>query len=309
MQRRICIWGLRLGAALLLGGCAAEGDGLCVNGLEEPACLDEPEDVGATGKTHPLQRVFTVSGTVDGAEGGTITASSRSPRARCAGSACEAAPGSSVTLHAAPADQYRFLRWSGCSDSNAGQITVRVTRRNLECVAHFAPDYVMVSAFVVGWYRALVRMTAPGISCPSYTCTVPYGTPVTLQAPSSPSYRFISWGNCSNSTDPTLILSPEGPPRSYTCLAVMEPITEEVSWGVAPGGGGAVHLAGSAPDIVCGESSCQVVLGAGIGLMAEPDAGHRFAGWSDCSESTEPHLRMDNVQEPRHCVAHFQASE
>jgi hypothetical protein len=312
MRRRIGVWGLRLGATLF-GGCATDGGELCANGQEESVpCGDGHDEVGENSATlgfHPAKLVFTVSGSVDGEEGGTVTASSRSHRARCEGNTCEARLGSWVTLQASPAEQYRFLGWSGCSDSSETQITLRFIHRDQECVAHFAPDYVTVSAFVIGWYRAQVHISAPDRTCSSYSCSVPYGTPVTLEAPSSPSYRFISWGECSSSTEPTLVVSTEGPHRSINCLAIMEPITEEVSWSVAPGGGGTARLSGSGPDIVCGESSCQVVLGAGIGLMAEPDAGYRFTGWSDCSDSTEPHIRMDNVYEPRHCVAHFAALE
>ncbi len=308
MSQRMNLWCLCLGT-IFASACAADEAQSCIEDRSGVCREDDGElatsDQALGSRHHHHKRIFEVSASVQPEGLGTVALTSRSHRVHCEGTRCEVGYGATVSLQATPADQYHFVRWSGCSDSTESQISLWFIREDTTCEAHFAPNFVTVSAFVVGMYRGTVFISAPGTSCSSQTCTVPYGTPVTLVPRMSESYRFIGWGSCSDSTDPVLVISTETEQRDIQCLAIMEPITVEVSWSIASEGGGSVR-GGGGPDIVCGESSCAVVLGGTLHLSATPDEGYRFAGWSGCSDSTDPYLSLPDVREPNHCEAHFE---
>jgi len=250
---------------------------------------------------------FSVRARIDPAGGGTATVQTRRLGTTCNAEECEVHPGGRATLSAVATTDYHFLRWSGCSDSTDSEITLRFVKADQECVAHFVPNTIIVQAFLVGQYRGTTKLTAGDRSCTGVGCTlaVPYGTLVTIEPLVGSSYRFISWSQCSTSTDPVLVIPAETSQRTLVCLAIAEPITAQVSWSVGAGGGGSIRLYHSGPDIVCNESSCQVVVGASIGLEAVPDAGFAFAGWTDCAVSSAAMLEVSDVRGPRHCEAHF----
>lgn len=306
MVKSMCLWCTAW--ALLLAACGSDANEACavVGDDSAEACTADPA-LEARSQDLSLHRVvrFSVSAAVQPVAAGTIVASSHSPGARCDAEGCHVWFGSSVTLEATPAPDFIFLGWSGCRKGGPGPLTLRFVHEDQACVAQFAPSFVIVSLGVSGMYRGQGQMTAPGQTCGPQTCAVPYGTPVTVRAPVSESYRFVRWGSCSDSGDPVLVLSTETTNRSIACVAIMEPITHEVSWNVADGGG-SIRLVGTGPDIRCGAASCAVVLGAGIRLEALPDEGYRFAEWSGCADATEAVIGVLDVREARHCEAHFE---
>jgi hypothetical protein len=292
-------------ATTIIGGCAAADDP-CSDAEGSGECAGEQELAAQNQELWGVPS-FSVRARVDPAGGGTATVQTRRLGSSCNADECEVPLGGRAVLSAVAATDYHFLRWSGCSDSSESEISLRFVRENLECVAHFVPNTVLVQAFVVGQYRGATRITAPGSSCSSQGCViaVPYGTVVTIEPISSPSYRFVSWSECSTSTEPVLVIAAETSQRTLVCKAIVEPITAQVSWSVAAAGGGSIRIGHTGPDIRCDESSCQVVVGASIGLEAVPDAGFAFAGWTGCSDSSAAILEVSDVQAPRHCEAHF----
>ncbi|HVZ34641.1 MAG TPA: hypothetical protein VG963_19565, partial [Polyangiaceae bacterium] len=289
--------------------CAADADDSCSD-LDQNgngACVQQEPEPGMSSAALNWRRphAFTVTASVDPSGAGTVVAKSRSWLARCEGSSCRAKFGASLSLQATAASDYQFTGWSGCSDSRSATLKLPFIHGDLACVAHFTPSVVVVSTGVLGMYRGQVTITSPAGCAGLQACGVPYGTTLTLVAPSNSSYRFVSWSSCSDSTDPTLTLVAK---TSTTCLAIMEPITSEVSWSVVPEAGGTVRLSAGGPDITCSESSCQVVLGASITIEAVSNSGYRFVGWSGCSDSSEPQLQVTAANEqPQHCEAHFEA--
>ena len=174
---------------------------------------------------------------------------------------------------------------------------------------------------------------AAGVNCgtKSASCEVTMPGPMTIgiQATADPGYAFQGWsGSCSGS-NPSQALALEGP---RSCGASFVPAASAVTMpstspgtsaassnGTLPMGapytltitrptGGTIQAAG----IYCGTrgTACAVTMPAALwlGLLATPDRGYTFTGWTgDCS-GTQP-SRTVTLAGARTCSATFTASQ
>jgi hypothetical protein len=176
---------------------------------------------------------------------------------------------------------------------------------------------------------------AAGINCgtKSKSCDVTMPGPMTIgvQAMPDAGYTFLSWtGHCSGS-DPSYALALEGarscgasfipagstviepPPSSdpstpTTTTDGTLPMGAPYTLRIVPPQGGTVQAAG----IYCGTKgkTCSVTMPAALwlGLLATPDRGYAFLGWTgDCS-STQPGYTLA-LEGPRTCSAVFTATK
>jgi hypothetical protein len=163
-------------------GGACSGSGGCT------VTMSAAESVTAT-----FVQAVTLSVSVTGS--GTVTSS---PAGINCGSSCSAgyAPGTQVTLTAAPASGWKFNGWSNaCS----GTGTCSVTMNSAQSVtATFVQLAFTLTVSVTG--SGTVTSNPSGISCPS-TCSASFssGAQVTLTATPAPGMSLIGWagGGCS----------------------------------------------------------------------------------------------------------------
>jgi hypothetical protein len=152
--------------------------------------------------TATFTQLMTLTVSVTGS--GTVTSS---PSGISCPSSCSAnfAPGTQVSLTAAPASGWKFNGWSGAC-SGAG--TCSVTMNSAQSVtATFVQLTYTLSVSLTG--SGSVTSNPVGISCPS-TCSASFnsGTPVTLTATPAPGMSFIGWsGACSGSGGCTVTMS------------------------------------------------------------------------------------------------------
>ena len=95
---------------LVLVGCAdPDSDDSCVDetscGAEQP-----PQELALL----PPAPAFFVNVNTVVSQGGTVSASSNSFRARCSGAGCTVLAGAQVVLSAVALPGFSFVRWSGC---------------------------------------------------------------------------------------------------------------------------------------------------------------------------------------------------
>jgi hypothetical protein len=264
--------------------------------VEDESCVsfDEAEQLAQ----RPGSGLRKLTGNATG--GGVVTVVSQNAQTICRGTTCYLRRTGEVELYAAPGPSSLFVGWSGCSTSTEQRIAISNLRADAVCTAQFAPRFIVINTGVTGWYRARVSID----QCPgAQACAVEYGGDITLRAPTSDSYRFLSW-SCAMSTDPTLALTDV---RSVLppCIAQFAAVTRDVSWEVASDTPFGSVQNTSGPDFVCDATHCAVVLHQQIHLQAVPDDGATFVGWSGCSTSSEPSLMLQDVTEDHHCVARF----
>jgi hypothetical protein len=296
---------------MALASCAEPEDGTCDEQADEAACLDVAELAlqDKPNKTHTVtlrsrpsgQGTFAIS-LMGGADCDGFTD----------GSTCTVPRGGSLVISAFSSEGYVFDRWSGCSNSRLQKITLSSLHANTACVARFkqAPT-VLVSATVQGLFRETAALTLPdGTYCGPYSCYVPVGGSLTVEAPASSSAQpFLGWSGCSDSKERVLVLTniPAGLP---TCVASYGLEGLSLSWSVVsnPAGGSVRVFDAGNINNVCTESACEVIPGSTVYLGASPDEGYRFVTWSGCSGDrplTESLLGV-MVNADTHCEARFE---
>jgi Divergent InlB B-repeat domain len=123
--------------------------------------------------------------------GGSGTITSDVPGIAC-GAPCTTQwdPASLVTLHAAPATGFRFVRWTGACTGNGNCAVVMAQAQTATAV--FGPSRVALRVTKAG--RGAVRCT------PACTTTFPAGKVLTLRAVAANGWRFVAWsGGCRGS--------------------------------------------------------------------------------------------------------------
>ncbi len=210
-----------------------------------------------------------------------------------------------LALNATPSPGQDFLRWSGCSDSTEARITLRHIRRDSECVAHFVPHFIVVTASVVGWYDQHVQLNSSLGCSATDSCVTERGGSVTLVAPSDPNFEFFGWSGCTSSSALTITL--ENLQQSTHCAARYQVIGHQVTWS-ASAGGSARLVASGGPDNQCEGSRCTVIDHGSITLEASPDARYTVAGWS-CGDVTTPTLRLEDITADTQCEARFVSAQ
>ena len=93
----------------------------------------------------------------------------------------------------------------------------------MQCVAHFAPAFIVLQASSTGWSDAPIHVVSSTGCDATNGCVVRYGGSFTLTAPTNPAYRFIGWTGCATSTNPILVLPNVSGPLP-ACVAQYQPV-------------------------------------------------------------------------------------
>jgi hypothetical protein len=197
------------------------------------------------------------------------------------------AKGSTVTLHAIPDPQHRFLQWASSSEVCANSPSFRcsfLAGSDVKAVARFAsgPDLRLV---VMPSGSGMIQGRARGdtVEC-AEECTLPAASDLSLDITAVPAfgYDFLRWdAPLSCGANPTCIVDAFEEPmvRAQFSGRFGELLFERV-------GGGNIYAEGG---LRCTETFCGP-LGLSYGIViqpiAAPEPGWRFAGWEGaCSES------------------------
>jgi hypothetical protein len=246
-------------------GSGCSGTGACVPTLAGTTTVTA---------TFTLNR-YTLSVTRTGNGTGRVT--SLPPGVDC-GSDCSEAygHGTTVTLTAGPALGSVFAGWSGsgCSGSDACTVTLTAAA-SVTATFNLAPQTLIVAT--AGNGSGTVTSSPAGVSCGS-DCSedYSYGARVTLTAMPAVGSSFVSWsgGGCSGAG--TCVVTLTAPTTvTATFNQAQFPLT------VNRTGNGSGTVTSNPSGVVCGSDCTEVfTYGASVALVATPDAGSTFAGWS-----------------------------
>ncbi len=253
-------------------------------------------------------RRFTVTSTVAPVSSGSVTASSASDGASCTGGSCSVTFGSAVRLVASASPGFAFSNWTGCGGSSAPDITLDAVRGNQSCVANFTRT--ALTATVQAGLGGVVEVVAyaDGADCAGQSCSFPFGGgAVTVRATPANGFVFNAWSDCSNSTDPTLVLT--GLTQNVNCVANFGAQRASVTGMVAPSspaGSGSITASSRNPSASCSGAACTLDVGGTVQLVAAPASGFRFVGWTGCTTSGAATLDLPDVSGSVTCVATFE---
>lgn len=214
-----------------------------------------------------------------GSNGGAASASYKG--APCAGSTCQVPHGESATLTASPDEGYDFAGWTGpCSGAVA---TVSNVRAAVSCTAQFTIKRVAVTA-----RSSQTSIAAPRGDCGQSSCTVDWGSSVTLTATATlpEEYRFDGWdcrGGVSNASADVITITNVRADQTCTAkYARRYRVTVKV---------GPEATDGTASCV----GSCFANPGASVTLVANPADFKVFWNW-DCGPTD------NSSKEPMHAV-------
>ena len=166
------------------------------------------------------------------------------------------ADGSSVTITATPAANYRFVKWSNGLTSATATITVA---SDTTLVAEFAPDVETWTVALSANNSAYGRVSGGG--------TVADGSTVTITATPAANYRFVKWSNGLTSATATITVT------SDTTLVAEFEYVEPIMW--------TVTVSSSNREYGRASGSCTVADGSTITITATPAEGYEFVRWSN----------------------------
>jgi hypothetical protein len=254
---------------------------------EVPSKFDQTVAYGVAGNTitfgpwvtsasTPTLSVVVVPGT-----GGTVTSSP-------AGINCDPtcshayATGTSVTLTATPAAGWVFSQWSGACSGTATtcSLTINATTNVFATFTQVPVTTVGLNVVVTG--PGTVSSAPAGISCnPTCSAAFALNTPVTLTATPAPGAIFASWSGACAGSGTTCVVTMSVARNVGATFITPSQVTLTVSGGV----GGTVTTVPA--GINCG-TTCVAgfALGTNVSVVATPNPGFRFAGWSGACSGT-----------------------
>lgn len=214
-----------------------------------------------------------------GSTGGTATASKGG--VGCAGNSCTVDAGTAVTLTATAdtANGYHFTAWTGAGCTPAATNPLVLTNVNATCTAGFALNTFTIAATAGTNGNVTATRADTGTQCAGASCTVNFGTNVSLAAVPSANYHFVSWAGagCAPTGTTPLVLKN----LNASCAASFAINTFAASVSATPTAGGAVGIS-------CPGNNCNAVAyNQPVNVTATPVAGWSFAGWSsNCNGGT-----------------------
>jgi hypothetical protein len=194
-----------------------------------------------------------------------------------------------VPLIAAPGDHYHFVGWTGDIETvgNATAVETTITVDN---------SYSITANFELnpGWYSLTVSSTEGGsVTEPGEAVFVrAANTTVQLVAVPDEGYEFLRWtGNVSTIADVYAAATNITMNASYMITAQFE------SWYPEPKALLSIASTRGGSVVEPGEGSYLYPLGADVSLVAQPEEGHLFTGWSGDVET------IADVKDPSTTVA------
>jgi hypothetical protein len=227
--------------------------------------------------------------------GGTATATAGGNA--CAGNSCTVDTNAVVTLTANPdtANGYHFSGWTGASCTSASPLML--SNVNTTCTANFALDTFTIAATAGTNGGVTATRSDTGALCVGSSCTVNFGTTVTLAAAPAVHYHFLSWAGagCLPTTSASLPLKN----LNATCNAAFAVDTFSASVAATP-------TAAATVGITCPGNNCAAVgYGQPVNVTAVANAGWSFSGWSaNCNGGTASPNAVTVVGNTA-CVASF----
>jgi hypothetical protein len=216
---------------------------------------------------------------------------------RCDAGGCQYVEGDSVTLVAQPKSGFQFKNWSGCSNSTNAILRLEHLTGSPICTANYAPAGPLLTVNFStngGGY-----VTGGGVStgsCGPSSCSLGFGSSVTLTASAFSGFRFRAWSGCSTQAGNPVLWFPFVL-ANQNCVANFEVIPPS-SFTVNASAG----VGGQVTPIVAVVSP-----GGSVTLNATPNAGYRFGSWSGspvCT-GTNPQLVIAPVNANASCSASF----
>ena len=158
---------------------------------------------------------------------------------------------------------YTFEGWSDEVDDNPRAITV-------------TEDIALFATYEAAEYTVSVSAGSNGSVAVNgvvgdYTATLAYGTVLTIEAEADTDYEFGQWSD--GNTDNPRTVTVTGP---VALAAAFQEAVQYFSVSIAAGANGSVSVNGTP-----GDYSQSVAEGTVLTLVATPDEGYSFTGWSD----------------------------
>src|SRR4051812_33099432 len=205
------------GCVGISGNTATCGSANAISGLDAVVVSSDGANVyGATsaglvafGRTQPAR--YTVTASSSPSADGTVIAESSASGSSCTGNTCSVYAGSNVTLTELPVTGWYFTGWTGACSGTSPVCTLNGVSSDQTATAHFAIFRVTVSATALPPSVGAVDATSssPNASCSGGTCTVDYGSTVTLTAKATAArWGFYSWsGACAGQPNSCVLTS------------------------------------------------------------------------------------------------------
>jgi len=193
----------------------------------------------------------------------------------------EFAEGSQISLAATPETGYAFKGWGGACAGTAECSLVMDGTKNVS--ATFEKSF---SLDVSKSGDGIVTSSPAGINCGS-TCSASFssGALVTLTPSAGSGYSFINWtGACSGSGTCTVTMDGA---KSVSAVFTATPPPPPVNFTLNVSKTGPGTITSVPARISCGSTcSAEISDGSNVSLIAQPDYGFAFAGWSGACSGT-----------------------
>jgi Divergent InlB B-repeat domain len=214
--------------------------------------------------TYPVQALASAGGSAS---------ASRGPQP-CPGGICQVPYDEGATLTAVPADGYDFVAWTGAGCAGGAVYPVSGIRAPLTCTATFAIRKVSLTGNAGGVPLAPTPSATAAGSCAGSSCTVDWGSTVTLTAVVAPGeFRFEGWGACAGGT----VSGASGEVMTVTNLRESQTCTANYARRIK------VTTSESDPTLATTNcrNGCWVDGGMGLEISVEPKPGYQLYSW-DC---------------------------
>jgi uncharacterized repeat protein (TIGR02543 family) len=185
--------------------------------------------------------------------------------------------GTVVTLTAVPALDFAFTNWTGDVNSASNSIAIVIDAdRSVTAnfIASITPKFTLTLVTNPPGAGSIVALPPPG---PNGTYV--QGTLVTLTATALGTNQLTNWSGAANSTSNRVTVLMDADKTVTATFVPIVPVRYTLTLAATPTNAGVVHVTPSS-------SNDTYVAGTVLAVVAQANAGFRFAGWSGADNST-----------------------